>query len=137
MAEPPFEGGCLCGAVRYRIDAPPLWIGYCHCKTCRHSTGAPVTMFVGAAAGSVKFANDKRTVFVSSPGVERGFCPTCGTPLTYESERFPGEVHFHISTFDDPQALQPAFHVFHEERLNWLEIDDDLPRHAKSTGTEC
>ena len=135
MAALPLEGGCLCGRVRYRIDAAPLWTGYCHCATCRRSTGAPVTMFVGAATESVTFTRGERTMFASSPGVERGFCATCGTPLTYESDRFPGETHFYISTLDDPQSLPPAFHVFYEERIRWLEIADDLPRHdATSTG---
>jgi len=134
MAALPLEGGCLCGAVRYRIDAAPLWTGYCHCGTCRRSTGAPVTMFVGAAADRVAFTKGERAVFASSPGVQRGFCAACGAPLTYESDRFPGEVHFHVSTFDRPQTLRPGFHVFHEERLPWLEITDTLPRHATTTG---
>ena len=134
MPESTLEGGCLCGAVRYRIDAPPLWTGYCHCTSCRRSTGAPVTMFVGAREDSVAFTAGKRTQFASSPGVQRGFCAACGTPLTYESDRFPGEVHFYVSTFDDPQDLRPTFHVFYEERLRWLEIADALPRHATTTG---
>ncbi len=134
MADATLEGGCLCGAVRYRIDAAPLWTGYCHCTSCRRSTGAPVTMFVGARADSVTFTKGERTAFASSPGVARGFCAACGTPLTYESDRFPGETHFYISTLDDPQSLKPAFHVFYEERLHWLEIADDLPRHATVTG---
>ena len=134
MAGLPLEGGCLCGAVRYRIDAAPLWTGYCHCASCRRSTGAPVTMFVGASAESAVFTKGKRAFFASSPGVARGFCAACGTPLTYESDRFPGEVHFYISTFDDPEPLRPAFHVFHKERIRWLEIADTLPRHATVTG---
>ena len=87
MSEPPLEGGCLCGAVRYRIDAPPLWTAYCHCATCRRSTGAPVTMFVGARSESVRFTAGERAMYASSPDVQRGFCARCGTPLTYESER--------------------------------------------------
>ena len=134
MAGLPLEGGCLCGALRYRIDAAPLWAGYCHCASCRCSTGAPVTMFVGAATDSVAFTRGERALFASSPGVERGFCAACGTPLTYESDRFPGETHFYISTFDDPEPLKPTFHVFCEERIRWLEIADNLPRHATVTG---
>ena len=64
----------------------------------------------------------------------RGFCSACGTPLAYESERFPGEVHFHISTCDDPDSLPPSFHVWHEEWLVRLETADSLPRHAEFSG---
>ena len=134
MSESLLEGGCLCGAVRYRIDSPPLWTGYCHCTSCRRSTGAPVTMFVGASTDSVTFTAGERAHFASSPGVQRGFCAQCGTPLTYEGERFAGEIHFYVSTFDEPQALRPRFHVYYEERLEWLEISDSLPRHATISG---
>ena len=133
MSTPPLEGGCLCGAIRYRIDAPPRWIGYCHCTSCRRSTGAPVTAFVGADARSVSFMRGKREQFASSPGVQRGFCARCGTPLTYEGERFPGEVHFYVSTFDEPQTLRPEFHVYCEERLEWLDVADSLPRYLATT----
>ena len=128
------EGGCLCGAVRYRIGSRPLWTGYCHCASCRRSTGAPVAMYVGAAAESVTFTAGERTIHESSPDVRRGFCAACGTPLTYESERFPGEVHFHVGTCDDPGSLPASFHVFREERLAWFETADSLPRHATTSG---
>ena len=130
MSEPPLAGGCLCAAVRYRIETPPLWTGYCHCTSCRRSTGAPVTTFVGVRTASVTFTAAEPAHFSSSPGVQRGFCARCGTPLTYEGERFPGETHFYVSTFDDPQQFRPMFHVYCEERLEWLEIADSLPRHA-------
>ena len=91
-------------------------------------------MFVGAAWQSVTFTTGERAIHESSKGVRRGFCSACGTPLTYESERFPGEVHFYVGTCDEPGSLPPSFHVFHEERLAWLEISDSLPRHAKLSG---
>ena len=134
MSDSPLAGGCLCGAVRYRVDAPPIWVGYCHCTSCRRGTGAPVTTFVGARADSVTFTTGVRALYASSPGVRRGFCARCGTPLTYEGDRFPGETHFYVSTFDDPQAFRPTFHVYCEERLEWLEIADSLPRHAATSG---
>ena len=135
MSELPLEGGCLCGDVRYRIDAQPLWTAYCHCTTCRRSTGAPVTMFIGARSESVRFTAGERAMYASSPDVQRGFCARCGTPLTYESDRrCPGETHFYVSTFDDPQGFRPTFHVYFEERLAWLEIADSLPRHATTSG---
>ena len=81
----------------------------------------------------MSFTRGERERFSSSPGVQRGFCARCGTPLTYEGERFPGEIHFYVSTFDEPQTLRPEFHVYCEERLEWLDIADSLPRHAATT----
>ena len=130
----PVSGGCLCGAVRFRIDAPPLWTAYCHCRSCRRATGAPVSAFVGAAASSVTFTAGHRAIHDSSPGVRRGFCASCGTPLTYESDEVPGEIHFFTGTFDDPDSLPPALHVWHEEALAWFDTDDALVRHARGSG---
>ncbi len=91
-------------------------------------------MFVGASAESVTFTAGERAPFVSSPGVRRGFCARCGTPLTCEGDRFPGETHFQVSTFDDPRAFRPTFHVYYEDRLERLEIADSLSRHATASG---
>ena len=65
----------------------------------------------------------------SSPGVTRCFCSDCGTALTYESERWPGEVHVLVATFDHPEDFAPKAHVYVSEKLAWLELDDDLPQH--------
>ena len=72
MSELPLEGGCLCGEVRYRIDAQPLWTAYRHCATCRHNTGAPVTMFVGTRSDSVRFTAGERAMYACSPAIWRG-----------------------------------------------------------------
>jgi len=58
--------------------------------------------------------------YASSEGVRRGFCAACGSPLTYESARWPTEIHFHVSAFDRPEDFPPTDHAFAEERLSWL-----------------
>ena len=69
----------------------------------------------------------------SSSGVWRGFCPNCGTPLTYEADRHPGEVHIYVGAFDDPGIFSPQLHVYFRERIPWLELSDELPRYAKQS----
>ena len=49
------EGRCLCGAVRFTADGPPKWTGYCHCRSCRRHTGAPVSAYAGFEAAKVRF----------------------------------------------------------------------------------
>jgi ketosteroid isomerase-like protein len=68
--------------------------------------------------------------FASSPGVTRSFCARCGTPLTYESEHCPGEVHLYISTLDRPEDFEPQIHVFFAEKIPWFDTADHLPRYA-------
>lgn len=126
-------GRCLCGAVRFQTEGKPLWVGHCHCESCRRNTGAALATFVGCAADRCTHTGEAPGVYESSPDVRRRFCTTCGTPISYESERFPGEIHFYISLFDDPDAFQPTFHVFATEGLSWLHLNDGLPRYATTS----
>ena len=54
--------------------------------------------------------------------MRRGFCGRCGSTLTYEGDRWPGEIHLHVGAFDDPGALAPAGHAFADERVPWLKL---------------
>ena len=127
MNEQVTSGKCLCGQIKFRVQGAPLWVAHCHCNSCRRSTGAPVTTFVGFDKQQVSFEGD-RVFYNSSPGVQRGFCAHCGTPMTYESDRCENEVHFYISVIDDPEQFIPERHVFYDEHIKWLEVNDDLPR---------
>ena len=123
-------GRCFCGNIRFEAEGRRLWVAHCHCESCRRSTGAPVTTFVGFNKDQLTYTRGERHFYESSPGVRRGFCADCGTPMTYEADRCPDEVHLYISTLDEPGAFQPQLHVFHAERIPWLELNDDLPRHS-------
>ena len=123
------EGGCRCGAVRYRAEGGPLWVTHCHCEECRRSSGAPGSTFVGVRSGGFAFVAGTPAAYESSPQVLRMFCGACGTPLTYEAAVYPGEVHIMAGTLDHPEGLAPERHVFVHERMPWLAIGDDLPRH--------
>jgi hypothetical protein len=73
----------------------------------------------------------------SSPGAKRSFCGRCGSPLLFESTRWPGEVHVTLASVDPGIAatLQPQGHVHWAHRAPWIgDIDDGLPRHAESGG---
>ena len=102
------QGRCLCGALRFTAEGPPKWTSYCHCQSCRRHTGAPVSAYAGFEATKVRL-DGELTYFSSSPGVRRGFCGRCGSTLTYEGDRWPGEIHLHIGAFDDPSTLAMVF----------------------------
>jgi hypothetical protein len=122
------EGGCRCGSVRFRADGPPLFTAYCHCRSCRQQTGSPVTTYTGFPVNRVAFTRGLAAVYASSPGVERGFCRRCGTPLLYRSTRWPGEIHLFTCTFDEPAAFPPQSHVYFSEHVPGFDVRDDLPR---------
>lgn len=126
-------GRCLCGNLQFEVRGRRLWVAHCHCASCRRNTGSAVATFVGYRKEQLTYTRGERKLYASSPGVRRGFCADCGTPMTYEADRFPGEVHLYVSTFDDPGEFRPQLHVFFAERIPWLELEDDLPRYEALT----
>lgn len=104
---------------------------YCHCRSCRKATGAPIMSWAGVARASLRTLRGAPSTYVSSPGVERGFCARCGTSLTIWSEEFPEEIYVAIASFDDSEGFAPEIHIWREDRLGWLETADDLPRYRR------
>ena len=113
------EGGCQCGAIRFAAEGAPLFVCNCHCRSCRKATGAAFSTWVGFADEKVSWTHGAPAFHASSPGVRRGFCAACGTPLTYSSDKWPGETHFLIGVIDDPAPFVPRKDVFTEDALDW------------------
>jgi hypothetical protein len=133
MSVLPVEGHCLCRAVIFEYDAEPNWTLHCHCESCRRTTSSPMTTFISVPRSAFRFKRGTPRYFNSSPDVTRGFCATCGSPLTYENRRMPDEVHLYAASLADPSLVRPSRHVFAEEQLPWLEIADQLPRFATTS----
>ncbi|WDI30663.1 GFA family protein [Hyphococcus flavus] len=117
MADILHKGGCQCGKVRFEATGTPKFVGNCHCASCRKATGAVYSTFIGFEARQVRWVKETPAYHASSPGVKRGFCPDCGTPLTYAGEKWPGETHILIGAFDDPENYPPQGEVFTGEAL--------------------
>ncbi len=122
-------GRCLCGALAYEFDGEPLWQSYCHCESCRRQTSSPVATFIGLDVKRFRYARGTPATFASSPGVTRSFCGHCGSPLSFEGVKWPGEIHIYTGTLTDPAAFAPKEHVHVSEKLPWFEVADQLPRH--------
>lgn len=127
-------GRCLCGAVTYAFTGPENWAGHCHCESCRRQTGSPMTSFLGVPNDAFAWTGTEPWLHRSSPGVRRNFCASCGTPMAYAADRFPGEIHLYATTLDNPEDYRPTFHVFTLEQVSWLHLADDLPKHQKTSG---
>ena len=126
-AEPLLDGGCLCGAVRYRCGMPPRPATYCHCTSCRRAAGAHAVAWFTVPAASLVFTQGQPAAYRSSPPVLRGFCARCGTQLTYRNERSPGEVDVTIGSLDDPSRVAPTAHIWMEDAAAWDVPGDGLP----------
>ena len=98
----------------------------------RASGGAFVT-WAGYTQETYEVIEGAPVQFNSSPGVTRGFCGTCGSPMTFESTRWPGEMHVGVGSLDQPGDFPPTAHVYAAERLPWLHLDEHLPSFAKTS----
>ncbi|MDA7964295.1 GFA family protein [Ruegeria sp.] len=121
------KGRCFCGAVGFEVDPPVLSCVTCHCESCRRQCSAPMVAYFGIRDGKWRWTGDEPRIFNSSPGVERSFCPTCGTPMSFRSTAMSDVMHLYVAALEDPEALQPTLHVAYEEKLSWLKLDDGLP----------
>jgi class 3 adenylate cyclase len=127
---PVVTGGCLCGAVRFEITEPKLGAGFCHCRICQRALGAALNAWAAYPTKSVEFTNQEPKYYRSSMIAERGFCPDCGTSLTYRmlKPEISDFLAICIPAHDQPAELAPAWHSGIESRLPWLNVHDDLPR---------
>ena len=127
------RGRCLCGAVTFEYSGEENWRAHCHCESCRRQTSSPFTTFMGVPNGAWRFTGEEPKVFVSSPGVRRRFCGTCGAPVAYEADIFPDEIHFYAASLEDPIGFEPERHVHTGEQLPWIHLADGLPRHQRGS----
>ncbi|CAA7616057.1 GFA family protein [Magnetospirillum sp. UT-4] len=122
-----YEGGCLCGAVRYRIEGEPLSAGYCHCRMCQRAAGAPVVAWVAFPRADFRFVRGQPDRFRASARAVRRFCSQCGTALTFEYSGDTGTVDVTIASLDDPGAAEPMYQIWTSSRIPWLHLEGSGP----------
>ncbi len=123
-------GGCLCGDLRYEGNGEPRWVVHCHCRWCQRASGSAFLTYVGFAIDDLVWSKGKLSIYESSPGVERGFCPRCGSTLTF-ARPSRDEISVFAGTLDDPDSITPTAHAFFDHHFSWLDINDEAPRHAR------
>lgn len=128
-----FEGGCLCGAVRYRSTAAPIRGVICHCSMCRRHSGAPMLAFVHFPKDSFRWLKGEPTRYQSSEFAQRGFCSHCGSTLSMHEEVLADRVQVTVGSLDEPDRVRVDDHVWTQEQIAWLEVDDELPRFKESS----
>ena len=128
-------GGCHCGAIRYSVEGEPKHSSVCHCGSCRRTTGALTTAWLGYPNQALTVEQGRAISYNSSGGVERQFCGICGTSLFYFNEpAMPGVVDVLTATLDDPEAFPPALHVQMADALRWEAGLEELPKFDRFPG---
>jgi hypothetical protein len=123
------EGGCACGAVRYRLTSDPLFVHCCHCLNCQRQTGSAFVINLLIETDRLKvLAGDPQPV--DAPR-DRGTqtiwrCPACQIAVFSEYTR--PEVRFvRAGTLDDPAAVAPDVHIYTRSKLPWVTLPDSVP----------
>ena len=124
------NGQCMCGAITYEVAGDMLWAAHCHCEDCQRAAGADYVSWFGVRREDVTWRG-ARGFHKSSPKVTRSFCPTCGTPMSFETDVLPEETHLYARSLSDRSLYQPTAHIFWSEKVPWLSMDDGLPKHEK------
>lgn len=119
-------GGCQCGAVRYRAEGQPRKIHYCHCRMCQRAVGNMFAAFVPMRQDQVTWEGPL-SLFRSSSVAQRGFCKSCGTPLSFAYDKS-AWICLSLGSLDEPTAVRPEFHYGVENQMPWLHFVDNLPR---------
>jgi hypothetical protein len=128
------EGGCSCGAVRYRLHAPPMFVHCCHCRDCQRQTGSAFVLNALIESDRVELVSGAPVgVTVPAPSgrphdIYR--CPACQTALWSDYGRR-GVLRFvRIGTLDDATALPPDVHIFTRSKLPWVTLPPRVPAFA-------
>ncbi|MCB2055113.1 MAG: GFA family protein [Geminicoccaceae bacterium] len=126
------EGGCLCGAVRYRVDGVLRPVVNCHCGQCRRTHGAFGPYTDCARADLTLLRDETLAHYRSSPDVRRSFCARCGSTLFWDRDGAP-HISICAGTLDLPSGLSTAGHIYVADKADFYEIDDGLPRFEGSS----
>ncbi|MDH3691867.1 MAG: GFA family protein [Gammaproteobacteria bacterium] len=123
-------GGCLCGQIRYEAEGEPVAVVTCHCRWCQRISGGSFLTFVGFDPQNVTWQNDKPTIYQSSEAVHRGFCPTCGSTVSFARPAH-NVVALMAGCLDEPDSMTPQMHCFADHQNAWLKLEDGIPSHGR------
>ncbi|MFC7738468.1 GFA family protein [Roseomonas sp. GCM10028921] len=124
-----YEGGCLCGALRYVAEGTPINQRICHCRLCQKALGAAFNARLLLRADDVRLSGPAGR-FHSSPALERGFCRNCGTTV-FSARQGAGLMGLTAGSLDDPGQFRPDMHFWTSSRQPWLRFSDGLPQYLE------
>jgi hypothetical protein len=126
-------GSCLCGKVTFEVTGAPLKFLYCHCRSCRRSSGSVHAANLAYARDALRWTQGEDAIvqFVDvqeNPGYPRRFCQTCGSPVPKVSRN----QQFWVvpsGCLDSDPGMKPQANIFWAEHAPWYVSVDELPKH--------
>jgi hypothetical protein len=120
-------GGCLCGAVRFELTAPPYAAGYCHCTRCQRRTGTASSAQARIEGNALSILNGEEHLHGWRPdgGFEKLFCSECGAHLFSRNPNDHSQVSVRMGAFDADPGVRPSWRAFVAYAAAWEPIPDD------------
>ncbi len=127
-----YEGGCTCGAIRYRMETKPIIVHCCHCHWCQRETGASYALNAVIEADRVTLLQGKPEMVLTTSNSGKGQnicrCPDCCIALWSNYSGTGDKVHFvRVGTLDEAYRLPPDIHIFTASKQPWVVIPDGQP----------
>jgi hypothetical protein len=132
------EGGCYCGALRYRAEGDPVFKGQCHCRECQYITGGHPNAVMAMPEGGFAYTTGAPKAFrradLANP-VTREFCAQCGTHIVAKSSGLPGAVILKVGTFDDPSVFgKPEMVIYTIDKQSFHHVPEGVPTFERVPG---
>ena len=125
------DGGCACGAVRYRLGSAPMFVHCCHCRDCQRQTGSAFVINALTETDRIALlAGDPQPIAVpTDSGRPHAIyrCRACQTALWSDYGGRPALRFVRVGTLDDPAALTPDVHIYTRSKLPWVRLPEDVP----------
>ena len=125
------SGGCMCGAVSYKITEAPIATGLCHCDRCRPQSGSAFSTVIFIRPSALKLEGETaffQDIGTSGLGVRRRYCPKCGSPLTSEMEVTPDLMFVKAGTIHENDWFTPDLEMFVVRRRAWVAPIPGVPQ---------
>lgn len=126
------RGSCLCGSIRYEINGALGPASHCHCTMCRKAHGSAFGTYSRVQRKDFTLLSGEADIasYLSSPGVSRTFCRSCGSTLQFVRATRPDTFALALGTLDDDPGIRPVMHIHIEGKAPWFDIGDGLPQHV-------
>ena len=132
------DGGCYCGALRFRAEGDPVFKGQCHCRECQYFSGGHPNVVMGMPESGFSYTTGSAKAFrrgdLETP-VTREFCAQCGTHILARAPGLPGAVLIKVGTFDDPSVFEaPQMVIFTIDKQSFHHVPSGVPTFERVPG---
>ena len=128
----PYQGSCLCNAIRFEVDEFEPQTGNCHCSMCRKFHGAAYATLAEARQDHFRWIAGEHLIknYTADNNTIRSFCSNCGSSLMFSSPNAdPDLVEIALGCFDDGVPIRPDAHIYVTSGAEWALPEDDLPQY--------